>query len=94
MARHGGVGQRRRSRGTDHDPSRDGPLMQGATPPSGVREAEAAEQAEPKPPKVSAGDQGFTIESGDGDFVLRIRTLFQADARFYLRARGRPPAPR
>ena len=53
-------------------------------------EAAEKKEDEPKPPKVTAGDQGFTIESGDGDFVLRIRTLFHADGRFYLQSEESP----
>ena len=41
---------------------------------------------------VTAGEQGFSIESADGDFVLRVRSLIQADARFYLQSEESPTA--
>jgi phosphate-selective porin OprO/OprP len=42
----------------------------------------------PKPPFVRVGDRGFSLESGDGSFVLRLRTLFQVDGRFYGSEQG------
>lgn len=56
-----------------------------------LKELEAAQAAkaetkkEPAKPaaSVSAGDRGFSIQSADGDFQLRLRALLQADGRFY-----------
>jgi phosphate-selective porin OprO/OprP len=53
------------------------------SPPAGD-EAKEGEDAKPKPPKVTADGNGFAIESGDGSFQLRLRTLLQSDARFYF----------
>jgi phosphate-selective porin OprO and OprP len=35
-------------------------------------------------PIVKAGQDGFSLESSDGNFVLRLRGYAQADGRFYL----------
>jgi phosphate-selective porin OprO/OprP len=51
---------------------------------SSLRGAEA-EEAKPKPPVISAGDRGLSLESGDGTFQLRLRTLLQSDTRFYFK---------
>lgn len=37
----------------------------------------------PVPPSVTAGPQGFSLVGEKGDFTLRLRTLVQADGRFY-----------
>jgi len=34
--------------------------------------------------KVTAGKEGFQIKSADGDFLLKIRALIQADSRFFI----------
>ncbi|NJL28812.1 MAG: porin [Thermoanaerobaculia bacterium] len=53
---------------------------------------EAAQKAKQEPEKkepskpaasVSAGERGFSLQSADGDFQLRLRALVQADGRFY-----------
>jgi phosphate-selective porin OprO/OprP len=51
-------------------------------PQPSTAEQQPAEQ--PKPAAVRAGADGFSIESGDGSFMLRLRTLVQADSRFYF----------
>ncbi|HEU5070220.1 MAG TPA: porin [Verrucomicrobiae bacterium] len=43
---------------------------------------EAAAKAKPAP-VLSVGEKGFALESADGAFKLRLRSLVQADARFY-----------
>lgn len=42
----------------------------------------AAAQDRSAAPAVSAGDNGFTIQSQNGDYQLRIGALLQADGRF------------
>ena len=44
----------------------------------------AAQDRPVQPPIVSAGANGFTIESANGDFQLRLGGLVQADGRFAL----------
>jgi len=34
--------------------------------------------------RASADDKGFSLQSGDGDYSIRIRALVQADGRFFL----------
>jgi phosphate-selective porin OprO/OprP len=48
--------------------------------------AEPAPDEKPKdaPVKVSGGSDGFVIQSGDGDYRLRIGGYLQADGRFFL----------
>jgi phosphate-selective porin OprO/OprP len=45
---------------------------------------DAAAQTATPPPTVSIGDSGVTIQSQNGDFLLRFLPLIQADARFAL----------
>lgn len=47
-----------------------------------ARERSAAEL------NVSAGEKGFSLQSADGAFVLRLRSLVQADGRFYINDDG------
>jgi phosphate-selective porin OprO/OprP len=42
----------------------------------------AADQDQPKTPTVSAGTDGFIIQSGTGDYRLQFGLLLQGDARF------------
>jgi phosphate-selective porin OprO/OprP len=56
------------------------PAPPAAAPPA----AEQKSADQPEPAVVKAGADGFSIESGDGSFVLRLRALVQADARFYF----------
>jgi phosphate-selective porin OprO/OprP len=45
----------------------------------------AEESQESKPnPKVSVGEQGFSLETEDKSFALRLRTLVQGDGRFFV----------
>jgi phosphate-selective porin OprO and OprP len=46
--------------------------------------AALAQQPGSGPPSVRTGDKGFTLESADGDFKLRLGALLQADGRFFL----------
>lgn len=41
-------------------------------------------------PVVTVGTKGFSLESPDGDFKLRMRSLVQADSRFYFDDGGVP----
>jgi len=41
-----------------------------------------AKQTEPRQPIVSAGEDGFVIQSPDGDYRLQFGVLLQADGRF------------
>ena len=47
---------------------------------------EAPKPAEPpKPgPKLSVGENGFAMQSGDSNFVLRLRGILQVDSRTYI----------
>jgi phosphate-selective porin OprO and OprP len=47
-------------------------------------EAQPAVQTLPAPPRVGAGQDGFLIESANGDFRLQMGLLVQADGRFTL----------
>ena len=44
--------------------------------------APPTQTASPAPPRVVGGQDGFAIESGNGDFRLQIGLLVQADGRF------------
>src|SRR2546429_7013435 len=35
------------------------------------------------PPVVTAGREGFSFKSADGSFLLKLRGVFQLDARFF-----------
>lgn len=50
------------------------------------RELEREESAtrKRKTPLLTVGDQGFSLRSESGDFSLRVRSLVQADGRFYF----------
>jgi len=60
-----------------------------------ARLAAVQQQTEPQPAKgavVSAGADGFSVQSADGAFRLRLRGFISADGRFYLDdASLRPP---
>jgi phosphate-selective porin OprO/OprP len=45
---------------------------------------EAADQKAKETPIVTAGNEGFSFKSADGNFQLRLRAHVQADARFFL----------
>src|SRR5690606_30675670 len=51
-------------------------------PAAGV--SEGVPQETPAPTRVSAGQDGFAIESGNGDFRLQIGLLLHADGRFAI----------
>jgi phosphate-selective porin OprO/OprP len=51
-----------------------------AAPSAGV----APQQPAPAPPRIVAGQDGFAIESGNGDFRLQFGVLLHADGRFAL----------
>jgi phosphate-selective porin OprO/OprP len=51
----------------------------GSPQPAGEKPAE-----EPKPPVVKVGAEGFSLESGDGAFQMRLRTLVQGDSRLFF----------
>src|SRR5687768_7905007 len=56
---------------------------------SGQAFAQAAQpQPAPAPTRIVAGQDGFAIESGNGDFRLQIGLLVQADGRFALNDSG------
>src|SRR5687768_8709594 len=63
-----------------------------APPPSGSAASGSApqqpapplQQAAPAPPRLVAGQDGFAIESGNGDYRLQIGVLLHADGRFAL----------
>jgi phosphate-selective porin OprO/OprP len=56
-----------------------GQIQAGASAPaSGATQQPSA----PAPPRVVAGQEGFAIESGNGDFRLQIGLLLHGDARF------------
>jgi phosphate-selective porin OprO and OprP len=44
----------------------------------------AAAQAPPAAPRVSGGQDGFAVESGNGDFRLQVGLLVHVDGRFAL----------
>jgi phosphate-selective porin OprO/OprP len=46
-------------------------------------ESEAAEKSKTAP-RITAGENGFSLSSADTNFVLKVRGYVQADARFYL----------
>ncbi len=48
------------------------------------QKAEQAAQKAKETPILKAGGDGFTLQSADGNFVLRLRGYAQADGRFYL----------
>jgi phosphate-selective porin OprO and OprP len=53
--------------------------------PAGPAPAAQTQPAQPAaPPRVVAGQDGFAIESGNGDFRLQIGLLVHADGRFAL----------
>jgi phosphate-selective porin OprO/OprP len=45
--------------------------------------AAAAQQSPPTEPAFTAGKDGFSWKSADGDFALRLRGYFQLDGRFF-----------
>src|SRR5438132_13874061 len=44
----------------------------------------AAQQKAKETPIATAGKEGFSLKSADGNFQLRLRAHVQADARFFL----------
>ena len=87
---------------TEHASCRRRPPPRRRSRPSRAsRLAQEPKQEEPKARtsrsrrRCRPATRASSIESGDGDFVLRIRTLVQADARFYLQSEEstdhRPP---
>lgn len=52
------------------------------TPPAPLPASQAP--APPAPPRVTPGQEGFAVESGNGDFRLQIGLLVHADGRFAL----------
>ena len=67
-------------------PAANTPILHLATespaPAAGV--SEGVPQETPAPTRVSAGQDGFAIESGNGDFRLQIGLLLHADGRFAI----------
>ena len=66
--------------------------------PERAKPAEAAKSAEPKPavqakpaedPKLTAGPEGFVLQSSSGDFRLQLRGYVQFDGRFFPSDEGR-----
>ena len=47
-------------------------------------EAEAAAAKAKVAPKLKVGDEGFSIASADGDFVLQLRSVLQVDSRTFF----------
>ena len=47
-------------------------------------EQEQTEQKAKETPVITAGKDGFSLKSADGNFELRLRALVQADGRFFL----------
>jgi len=47
-------------------------------------EAEAAAAIAKEAPKLKVGDEGFSIASADGDFVLQLRGVLQVDSRTFF----------
>ncbi len=73
-----------KTRGTNTNQSA-GPEERKAPTPEGEHKSEDR-QAEAKGktmPILSVGEKGFSLESADRAFDLRLRSLIQADARFY-----------
>jgi phosphate-selective porin OprO/OprP len=55
-----------------------------------VAAARAEEPAKPAdPPKVTAGPEGFTLQSASGDYRLQLRGYAQFDGRFFSGDEGR-----
>ena len=54
---------------------------------TGARAEEPKKPADP--PKVTAGPEGFVLQSGGGDFKLQLRGYVQFDGRFFSRDEGR-----
>lgn len=52
------------------------------TPPSGTTQPQAPATPPPAPPRIVGGQDGFAIESGNGDFRLQFGLLVHADGRF------------
>ncbi|MBI3853255.1 MAG: porin [Verrucomicrobia bacterium] len=48
-----------------------------------IEQEQAAAKAKTTP-ILSVGEKGFSLQSGDGAFNLRLRSLVQADSRFYF----------
>ena len=46
--------------------------------------AQSAPQQAPPAPRITAGQDGFVLESGSGDFRLQIGLLMQTDGRFVI----------
>lgn len=59
-------------------------LGQGPPPPGMAPPSAALQQPAPAPPRIVAGQDGFAIESGNGDFRLQLGVLVHADGRFAL----------
>jgi len=51
-------------------------------------EAEAAAAKAKEAPKVTVGDEGFSIASASGDFVLQLREVLQVDSRTFFSDAG------
>jgi phosphate-selective porin OprO/OprP len=59
-------------------------LAQAPAPSGSATPGAAPQQAAPAPPRLVAGQDGFAIESGNGDYRLQIGVLLHADGRFAL----------
>jgi len=53
-------------------------------------EQEAAEARAKEAPKISAGDQGFSFESANGNFGIQLKGVLQVDSRSFFQDNGSP----
>src|SRR6266536_5768922 len=51
-------------------------------------DAEAAEARAKDAPKISIGQQGFSLSSANGDFALQLKGMLQVDSRTFFEDRG------
>jgi len=51
-------------------------------------EQEAAEKRAKEAPRITAGDQGFSFASANGNFALQLRGVLQIDSRTFLEDHG------
>src|SRR6266536_1940922 len=51
-------------------------------------DAEAAEARAREAPKISIGEQGFSLSSAKGDFALQLKGVLQVDSRTFFNDHG------
>ena len=75
----------RGSKSTKNSNSANGSLSASSRLKQEADDTKAKEQAAKakETPIVKAGQDGFSLQSADGNFVLRLRGYVQADGRFY-----------